>query len=264
MSCHSSSPRSSAASYSSGRETWACTRSRSSPASSAHPTSARSSSGDASARAIRVGPWLAPLRKSRSPFTEQVQWRSRTDRSPVRNLRTSLVIPAAERVAGATDSAAGISTATVTSWRTGSPSARGHHSSGRSAVTAHSSSLTPAASGWVSSWSSAPSSVRTHTVRRASLSSVARKATTARSGVASRHSTRRRAIRTGPVSVSRTGRQMPPGFQAGSRQSQCWKTPVRLRLAVLARSGAHVASTANTCSSRSLSCSVISNVWGTK
>ena len=30
----------------------------------------------------------------------------------------------------------------------------------------------------------------------------------------------------------RTGRQMPPGFQSGSRQSQCWNTPVRFRLAV--------------------------------
>ena len=264
MSCHSNSPRSSAASYSSGRETCACTRSRSSPASSAHPTSPRSSSGDASASAIRVGPWLAPLRNSRSPFTEQVQFRIRTDRSPVRRRRASLRVPAAESVAPATDSAAGTSTPTVTSWRTGSPSARGHHSSGRSAVTVHSSSLTPAASGWVSSWSRLPSSVRTHTVRRASLSRVARNATTARPGVASRHSTRRREIRTGPVSLSRTGRQMPPGFQVGSRQSQCWKTPVRLRLAVLARSGAHVTSTASMCSSRARSCSVTSNVWGTK
>ena len=39
-------------------------------------------------------------------------------------------------------------------------------------------------------------------------------------------------MRTGPSRSTRTGRQMPPGFQSGSRQSQCWKTPVRLRLAV--------------------------------
>ncbi len=50
-------------------------------------------------------------------------------------------------------------------------------------------------------------------------------------GSASRHSTRRRLMRTGPVRSMRTPRHRPPGFQVGSMQSQCWKTPVRLRLA---------------------------------
>ena len=51
------------------------------------------------------------------------------------------------------------------------------------------------------------------------------------SAVASRHRTLSDRMRTGPVSRCRTGRQIPPGFQSGSMQSQCWKTPVRLRLA---------------------------------
>ena len=63
-------------------------------------------------------------------------------------------------------------------------------------------------------------------------SSTARTASMARSGVASPHSTLSDEMRTGPVSERCTGRQMPPGFQPGSRQSQCWNTPVRLRLAV--------------------------------
>ena len=74
--------------------------------------------------------------------------------------------------------------------------------------------------------------VRTRTVRASSLSSVgAQPRATARSASASRHSTRRRSMRTGPVSSRRTGRQRPPGFQSGSMQSQCWNTPVMLRLA---------------------------------
>ncbi len=39
-------------------------------------------------------------------------------------------------------------------------------------------------------------------------------------------------MRTGPVRSMRTSDQMPPGFQAGSMQSQCWNTPVRFRLAL--------------------------------
>ena len=57
-------------------------------------------------------------------------------------------------------------------------------------------------------------------------------------------------MRTGRSPRSRTGRQMPPGFHVSSRQSQCWKTPVRLRLAVLSRCGEHVTSTASVCSVR--------------
>ena len=53
-------------------------------------------------------------------------------------------------------------------------------------------------------------------------------------------------------------------FQAGSRQSQCWNTPVRLRLAVRSAGRAQPTSMASTCSSRSRSSSVISKVWGKK
>ena len=79
-----------------------------------------------------------------------------------------------------------------------SPSARGHHSAGRSIVTDQFTSLTPAASGWSTSWSMSPTSVRSRTRRAASLSSSARTARTARSGVASAQMTRRLAMRTGP------------------------------------------------------------------
>ena len=44
-------------------------------------------------------------------------------------------------------------------------------------------------------------------------------------------------MRTGPVSRRRTGRQMPPGFQSGSRLSQCEKTPVIVRFFVRSRCG---------------------------
>ncbi len=63
---------------------WAWTRSRSSPASPASATSPASSSGVASARAMRVGPWFEPLRNSRSPLTLATHARIRTWRSPVR------------------------------------------------------------------------------------------------------------------------------------------------------------------------------------
>jgi hypothetical protein len=71
-------------------------------------------------------------------------------------------------------------------------------------------------------------------------------------------------MRTGPVASMRTGRQMPPGFHVSSRQSQCWNTPVRLRLAALSRWGAHVTSMARRCSARSVNWSVTSKVWGAK
>ena len=49
----------------------------------------------------------------------------------------------------------------------------------------------------------------------------------------------------GPVSSIRTGAQIPPGFQSGSMQSQCWKTPVRLRLAPRSDGREHATSTAS-------------------
>ena len=202
---------------------WAWMRRRSRPASQASATSRARSSAVASASAMRVGPWLEPFRKSRSPLTLVTHDRMRTWRRPVRSRRSSDTPP---------PSSAGRRTCTCRSWRVGSPRARGHHRSGCSTVRVHSTSLAPAASGWSAAWSSAPRVLCRLTVRAASLSSVARSTRTARSGVASRHSARRRAMRTGPVSVTRTGRHTPPGFQSGSRQSQCWKTPVMLRFAV--------------------------------
>ncbi len=74
--------------------------------------------------------------------------------------------------------------------------------------------------------------VTSSTVPASRVSSTARSETMARSSVTSPHRTRQWRTRTGPDCSSRTGRQMPPGFQSWSRRSQCWKTPVRLRLAV--------------------------------
>ena len=71
-------------------------------------------------------------------------------------------------------------------------------------------------------------------------------------------------MRIGPVDSMETGRQMPPGFQSGSRQSQCWKTPVRLRLWVRSVCGEHATSTPRRCSVRSASASVTSKQWGKK
>ena len=56
--------------------------------------------------------------------------------------------------------------------------------------------------------------------------------TMARSSLTSPQRTRAWRMRTGPDCSRRTGRQMPPGFQSWSSRSQCWNTPVRLRLAV--------------------------------
>ena len=72
----------------------------------------------------------------------------------------------------------------------------------------------------------------------------------AASSVASRHSTLSDRMRTGPVSSMRTGRQIPPGFQSGSMQSQCWKMPVRLRLAVRSVGRVQATSTASRWSGR--------------
>jgi len=77
--------------------------------------------------------------------------------------------------------------------------------------------------------------------------------------------TRSRPIRTGPVSVTRTGLQIPPGFHAGSMASQCENTPVTMRLRRWSVWGGQATSTASVCSSPSFpSWSVISNVWGAK
>ena len=121
-------------------------------------------------------------------------------------------------------------------------------------MTVQLTSLVPAASGWSTSWSRTPTSVRSRTRRGRSLSSTARRPRTARSASASVHTTRSDAMRTGPDSLRRTGRQMPPGFQSGSRYVAPWNTPVRLRRAVPGRWGEQVTSTASACSPRSRQC----------
>ena len=119
---------------------------------------------------------------------------------------------------------------------------------GRSTVTVHSTRFVPAARVCSASWSVAPIVVRSAMVLASRVSSTARNATTACSLVASAHKQRSRSMRTGPVSVTWTGRQMPPGFQAGSRQSPCWNSPVRFRLADKSLGLLHVTSTAIVCS----------------
>ena len=152
-SCSRSTPSSSAARYSSWSAMWACTRSTSSPASTASSTSRRTSAGVASASPGRVGSRLAPFRNSRSPLIEQTQSFQATSRSPVRRERRSLSSPS-------TNSSTSMS---VSGW---SPSACGHHSRGRSTSSDHSISLTPAASGCSVSPTTTPSAdVRTRTVR---------------------------------------------------------------------------------------------------
>ena len=87
-----------------------------------------------------------------------------------------------------------------------------------------------------------------------------------RVSVASLHSARSHLMRTGPVSRRRTGRQMPPGFQSGSRLSQWENTPVIVRFFVRSRCGGLATSTASRCppSGTSRAWSVTSNVCGKK
>ncbi len=96
------------------------------------------------------------------------------------------------------------------------------------------------------------------TVRGTSLSSSARTDSWARPASTSWHSTRSRPMRTGPLRSTRTGRQMPPGFQSASSESECWNAPVTARFLVRSPGGAHVTSTASTCSEPRRASSVIS------
>ena len=202
---------------------WAWTRRRSSPASQRELDVGASSSGVASASAMRVGPWLAPLRNSRSPLTD----RSSCAAAPGAARCGGGARRTCRRPPSASSSTRDVS-CSVGSPRALRPPQRRLVDRDRplDLVLARGERLVEPRG------RASPSVVRSTTVRAPALSSVARSTTTARSAVASRHSTRRRRMRTGPVSVMRTGRQMPPGFQSGSRQSQCWNTPVRLRLAV--------------------------------
>ncbi len=188
-------------------------------------------------------------------MTDMIQRRMRTDRSPVRKRRRSeTALPAASRRR----------TSTSTASRCGEPRAWGHHRRGRSIVTDHSTVLAPAASVWSMPWSTPPTVVRTWASTPAAASISAVNDNTARSAVASVHRVVSRAIRTGPVSTRWTGRQIPPGFQSGSKQSQCWKTPVMFRLLVRSVCGEQASSTATVCSLRARTASVTSKLCGKK
>ena len=118
--------------------------------------------------------------------------------------------------------------------------------SGSSTLKVHSTWFSPAASGCSTRRSTSPTVVRrSSTVARlGGVEHGAERDDRARRSSASRHSARADArMRTGPVRSMRTGRQMPPGFQSGSRQSQCWNTPVMLRLAVRSARSAQSTST---------------------
>ena len=190
----------------------------------------------ASASSRRVGARLAPFTNSRSPLTVKVQWWSPTWRRPVRT-----------RVAWLSTSSA--NTSTVRWVRGCAPSDHGHHSAGLSTPNCQVTSLTPWARPWAKSRSTRSSTmVRSRTERVSAESSSACSCSTARSSWASWHTTRSLEMRTGPVRSTRTGRHRPPGFQSASMQSQCWKTPVMLRLAARSRCGLHVTSMNSECS----------------
>ena len=111
-------------------------------------------------------------------------------------------------------------------------------------------SLTPAARACSVSPTTTPSAdVRMRTVSALDASRRPWRRRWARVSSASRHSTRRRSMRTGPVSWTRTVRHSPPGFQWWSTASEHCSIPVMLRRPLVPRSGAHVTSTASTCSS---------------
>ena len=187
-----------------------------------------------------------------SPLTVNTQSCSTTSRRPVRTLRESL-----------TTSSTDISTSTsVRSW---SPSDHGHHSRGSLMSRFQSTSLRPPASD-CSCWSSSCPSTRvdTRTARAASLSKRACNRRWARVSLTSRHKTRHRSIRTGPVVSMRTGRQRPPGFQLGSIASQFWNTPVMVRFVFRLRCGGQATSTARTCSVDRRDKPVISKLCGKK
>ena len=207
---------------------WAWTRSRSRPASLASATSRRQLVRRWPRRApCGVGPWLAPFRNRRSPLTVKHPVAHRTWRRPVRSARAGRLTDAVgeRRPRRRRRAAAGRRARAATT------------APGRSTVSVHSTWFSPAASvplvSLLDGVAHAPSRwwPRPARPRRAPLGS----ATTARASLASRHSTRRCGCGPGRSRSRRTGRQIPPGFQSGSRQSQCWNTPVMLRLAVRSR-----------------------------
>ena len=137
----------------------------------------------------------------------------------------------------------------------------------RSIVTVHSTWFSPVASGCVAAVVDAAD-------RRADVAPCRRRPRRARPGTArtARSSVGLAAHGAQPAGCGRarsarraTGRHMPPGFQSGSRQSQCWKTPVMLRFArpVRLRRARHLDGE-HVLASRRASASVTSKVCGKK
>ena len=218
-----------------------------------------------------VGPWLAPLRKMRSPLTEAIQARRSKRRRPVRRTRRSLSRPG-PRVASSSPSSpvAGgspswVRTSMTTSWRGWSPRAWGHQRSGSAHGDRPADLVLPGGEGvdllgvdaGRPRCAPSPARGRPRRGRRGPSPPPARRSPR-------EHSTRRWRMRTGPVRSMCTGRQIPPGLPSGSAQSQCWKTPVRLRLAVRSPGRLQVRSTPRECSSRAARASVTSKPWGKK
>ena len=112
----------------------------------------------------------------------------------------------------------------VSGW---SPSDRGHHSRGSSMSRFQLTSLRPAASGARARPRPRrrPSVRSAHGARAVAVEPGRTAAGGPATSSASRHSTRKRSMRTGPVSYTCTGRHSPPGFQSRSMPSQCWNTP---------------------------------------
>ena len=157
-------------------------------------------------RAMRVGPGLAPLRNSRSPLTVSTQ-------SVHRHLRAARC---GRRGRGST------------SWSTDDRRPRRRSAAGRRATAATTAAgcrrrrstrrrWCPAASDCSSSRSTAPSTRRAdaHGAGLVAVEPARTHDVGPRRSSASRHSTRRRSMRTGPVALDAHRRQRPPGFQSG-------------------------------------------------
>ena len=143
---------------------------------------------------MRVGPWFEPFRNSRSPLTLAIQERRRTWRRPVRRWRSS---DGAAALVGVEHD---LDVEVVERRRRRARAAT--RGAGRSIVTVHSTSFAPGRERLVGDVvDAAERAVHATPCAASSLSSVARSTSTARSAVASRHSARSRAMRTGPVSV---------------------------------------------------------------
>ncbi len=220
---------------------------------------ARSSSASASASAMPVGPWLAPFRNSRSPLTVQRPSRaSRPARSPVRTRARRSLVPPSSTVDLDVDVVRAA----------GRRAACGHHScglgDGDASTRPGSRPRRAAAASLLERLADASGAHASTGARPRSLSSTARSATMARSvvGLAAQHPQVADAHRPGLLDAHR-----PPdaaGVPVGSRQSQCWNTPVMLRLAVRSCGGRRPPRRRARARAGRGQRSVISKAWGKK